>query len=54
MFELVAGTGYNDAATVAPAIGVPGGIKVTVPQFPQPGFPSRLLPSWNRFLKRCQ
>jgi len=34
VFELVAGTGDNYAATVAPAIGVPGGIKVTVPEIP--------------------
>jgi colicin import membrane protein len=34
VFELVAGSGDNYAATVAPAIGVPGGIKVTVPEAP--------------------
>jgi len=34
VFELVAGTGDNYAATVAPAIGVPSGIKVTVPDVP--------------------
>ena len=34
VFELVAGAVDNYAATVAPAIGVPGGIKVTVPEAP--------------------
>jgi colicin import membrane protein len=34
VFELVAGQGDNYAATVAPAIGVPGGIKLTVPAAP--------------------
>ena len=34
VFELVAGAGDNYAATVAPAIGVPGGIKVAVPDVP--------------------
>ena len=32
IFELVAGAGDNYAATVAPALGVPGGIKVSLPQ----------------------
>lgn len=36
IFELVAGEGDNFAATVAPALGVPGGIKLTVSTPPQP------------------
>ncbi|MGD1031873.1 MAG: cell envelope integrity protein TolA [Opitutaceae bacterium] len=39
VFELVAGQGDNYAATVAPAIGVPGGIKLTVPAPPAPPAP---------------
>ncbi len=35
IFELVAGAGDNYAATVAPALGTPGGIKVTIPEPPQ-------------------
>jgi len=34
VFELVAGEGDNYAATVAPAIGVPGGIKIAIPEPP--------------------
>jgi colicin import membrane protein len=34
VFELVAGRGDNYAATVAPAIGVPEGIKVSIPEAP--------------------
>ncbi len=36
ILELVAGPGNNYAATVAPALGVPGGIKVSVPTPPAP------------------
>ena len=35
IFELVAGQGDNYAATVAPALGVPGGIKVRIPAPPE-------------------
>jgi colicin import membrane protein len=37
-FELVAGDGDNFAATEAPALGVPGGVKL--PEIPQPPAPS--------------
>jgi len=42
VFELVAGEGDNYAATVAPALGTPGGIKVaiTAPPTPQPVAPA--------------
>lgn len=36
IFELVAGEGDNFAATEAPALGVPGGIKIDIPQPPAP------------------
>jgi len=36
IFELVAGEGDNYMATEAPALGVPGGIKITIPQPPAP------------------
>lgn len=36
IFELVAGAGDNFAATEAPALGVPGGIKLEIPQPPSP------------------
>ncbi len=36
VFELVAGEGDNYAATEAPALGTPGGIKITVPEIPRP------------------
>lgn len=36
VFELVAGEGDNYAATEAPALGTPGGIKITVPEMPRP------------------
>jgi colicin import membrane protein len=36
IFELVAGEGDNYMATEAPALGVPGGIKVDIPEPPQP------------------
>ena len=36
IFELVAGEGDNFGATEAPALGVPGGIKLTVPTPPAP------------------
>ncbi len=35
-FELVAGEGDNFAATEAPALGVPGGVTLTVPETPAP------------------
>ena len=47
VFELVAGEGDNFAATEAPALGSPGGIKLSVPAPPVPrpvpmsGFPRR-------------
>lgn len=34
VFELVAGQGDNYGATAAPKLGVPGGIKVPIPDFP--------------------
>jgi len=42
VFELVAGEGDNYAATEAPALGIPGGIKVaiTAPPAPQPVAPA--------------
>lgn len=36
IFELVAGEGDNYAATEAPALGTPGGVKIEVPAIPQP------------------
>ncbi len=36
VFELIAGAGDNFAGTAAPALGVPGGIKIDIPQPPQP------------------
>jgi colicin import membrane protein len=36
IFELVAGEGDNYAATAAPALGVVGGIKVSIPRAPTP------------------
>lgn len=36
VFELVAGEGDNYAATEAPALGVPGGIKLDIPEPPTP------------------
>lgn len=36
VFELVAGEGDNFAATEAPALGVPGGIKLSIPTPPAP------------------
>lgn len=39
IMELVAGEGNNYGATVAPAIGVPGGIKVSIPNVPTPPAP---------------
>jgi len=36
IFELVAGEGDNYAATVAPALGTPGGIKIAIPEPPAP------------------
>jgi colicin import membrane protein len=36
IFELVAGAGDNFGATDAPALGVPGGIKLDIPQPPAP------------------
>jgi colicin import membrane protein len=39
IFELVAGGGDNYAATAAPALGVPDGIKVTIPAVPAPSPP---------------
>jgi len=36
VFELVAGEGDNYAATAAPALGRPGGIKIAVPEPPAP------------------
>jgi len=36
IFELVAGEGDNFAATEAPALGVPGGIKIDIPPLPTP------------------
>lgn len=36
VFELVAGEGDEYAATEAPALGTPGGIKITVPEMPRP------------------
>lgn len=36
VFELVAGEGDDYGATAAPALGVPGGIKVTMPEPPAP------------------
>lgn len=36
VFELVAGEGDNYAATEAPALGAPGGVKVTMPEPPAP------------------
>ena len=36
VFELVAGAGDDYAATAAPSLGTPGGIKVTIPEAPAP------------------
>lgn len=36
IIELVAGEGDNYAATEAPALGVPGGVKVDIPKAPEP------------------
>lgn len=36
VFELVAGEGDNYMATEAPALGVPGGLKVNIPKLPTP------------------
>ncbi len=36
VFELVAGAGDDYGATAAPALGVPGGVKVTIPEPPAP------------------
>ena len=36
VFELVAGEGDEYGATEAPALGAPGGIKITVPEIPRP------------------
>jgi colicin import membrane protein len=36
VFELVAGEGDEYGATEAPALGTPGGIKITVPEIPRP------------------
>ncbi|MSU24463.1 MAG: TonB family protein [Opitutus sp.] len=36
IFELVAGAGDNYGATVAPALGTPGGVKINVPAPPAP------------------
>lgn len=36
VFELVAGEGDNYMATEAPALGVPGGLKVNIPKMPTP------------------
>jgi len=48
VFELVAGTGDNYGATVAPAIGVPDGVKMTVPAPPSspapPAIPQQSAP----------
>jgi colicin import membrane protein len=40
IFELVAGAGDNYAATEAPALGVPGGIKMNIPAAPAPAEPA--------------
>lgn len=40
IFELVAGEGDNFAATEAPALGVPGGIKFNLPPMPAPTPPA--------------
>ena len=44
VFELVAGRGDNYAATVAPAIGVPAGIKVSIPEAPAQAAPVAIPP----------
>ena len=36
VFELVAGEGDDYGATEAPALGIPDGIKITVPEMPRP------------------
>ena len=40
VMELVAGEGNNYAATEAPALGIPGGIKVAIPTPPSPPTPT--------------
>jgi colicin import membrane protein len=44
IFELVAGEGNNYAATVAPALGTPGGVKLNVPA-PKPEAPVKVEPT---------
>lgn len=45
IIELVAGEGDNYAATEAPALGVPGGIKVDIPKAPEPAPPEPVTPA---------
>jgi len=46
IFELVAGTGNNYGATAAPALGVPGGVKLTMPATrPVPVAPAETAPA---------
>jgi len=45
VFEMVAGEGDNYAATEAPALGIPGGIKLAVPEVPVPPVETKPLPA---------